>query len=102
LIDKNIFEEYYIQHDRVNFEGKVKEEALQLSKRKKMLSRNSRKVLIVKRGLSFARSNFKRKNRNLHSTHRTLFKQGKQILYLLPEIALTTQLVGRLRELFWK
>ena len=31
LIDKNIFEAYYIQEDRVNFQGKIKEDALQLS-----------------------------------------------------------------------
>ncbi len=29
-------------------------------------------------------------------------KKEKQVLYLLPEIALTTQLVARLRDYFWQ
>ena len=31
LVDKNIFEEYYLQHDRVSFSGKLKQETLRLS-----------------------------------------------------------------------
>jgi primosomal protein N' (replication factor Y) len=48
--------------------------------------------------LSFAWCDFQWENGDLHQVDREL--PGKQVLYLLPEIALTTQLVGRLK-LFW-
>ena len=31
LIEKEIFEEYFLQHDRVSFDGKASEKQLQLS-----------------------------------------------------------------------
>jgi primosomal protein N' (replication factor Y) len=100
LIEKEIFEEYYIQVDRVNFSGKTKEEQLQLS---------------VAQQIAFEeiKENFTRKEvcllHGVTSSGKTeiyikliedYIETGKQILYLLPEIALTTQLVGRLRDYF--
>ena len=100
LIDKQIFEEYYIQEDRVNFQGKIKEDALQLSEAQEIAFQE-------------IKSNFKNKEvcllHGVTSSGKTeiyiqlieeYLQQEKQVLYLLPEIALTTQLVARLREYF--
>ena len=100
LIDKHIFEEYYIQEDRINFQGKIKEEALQLSEAQEIAFQE-------------INSNFKNKEvcllHGVTSSGKTeiyiqliegYIQQEKQVLYLLPEIALTTQLVSRLREYF--
>lgn len=44
--------------------------------------------------------NCQRENRNLYSFDRRNYPAGKQVLYLLPEIALTTQITERLQRVF--
>jgi len=100
LIDKNILEEYYIKTDRVEYSGDENEST-------KTLNSYQIETLdeIVK---SF-------KNQNVTLLHgvtssgktevyskliEEVLIQGKQVLYLLPEIALTTQLVNRLQIYF--
>ncbi len=100
LIDKEIFEEYYLQEDRVNFKGKSSENQLKLS-------------VAQQTAFEAIQENFKQKEvcllHGVTSSGKTeiytkLIEEyivtGKQVLYLLPEIALTTQLVGRLRAHF--
>ncbi|MBF2709648.1 replication restart helicase PriA [Flavobacterium soyangense] len=100
LIDKEIFEEYYIQVDRVNFSGKTKEEQLQLSKAQqiafeKIKDNFSKKEVCLLHGVTSSG-----KTEIYIKLIEEYIKDEKQILYLLPEIALTTQLVGRLRDYF--
>ncbi len=100
LIDKNIFEEYYLQEDRVNFIGKSSENLLQLS--------TIQETAFQEINLSFATQNVCLLHGVTSSGKTEIYikqieqyiKEGKQILYLLPEIALTTQLVSRLRAYF--
>jgi primosomal protein N' (replication factor Y) len=100
LIEKEIFEEYHIQHDRVNFEDRLEEKTLTLS-------------TAQQQGFEAIIHNFETKEVNLlHGVTASgkteiyikliedYIKEDKQILYLLPEIALTTQLVGRLTAYF--
>lgn len=100
LIDKNIFEEYFIQHDRVNFDSKKIESNLLLSE-------------VQNRAYEEIKESFQSKEVSLlhgvTSSGKTeiytkliedYIAQGKQVLYLLPEIALTTQLVSRLTQHF--
>lgn len=100
LVDKSIFEEYYIQEDRVNFDGNKKEQNLILS-------------AAQQRAFDEIKSSFETKDVSLlhgvTSSGKTeiyiklieeFLKHDKQILYLLPEIALTTQLVSRLTAYF--
>ena len=100
LIDKEIFEEYYLQEDRVNFKGKSSENQLKLS-------------VAQQTAFEAIQENFKQKEvcllHGVTSSGKTeiytklieeYIASGKQVLYLLPEIALTTQLVGRLRAHF--
>ncbi|MFH7015278.1 primosomal protein N' [Flavobacterium sp. FlaQc-47] len=97
LIDKEIFEEYLLQQDRVSFDGKASEKQLQLSGAQE-------------KAFNEIKQNFQEKEvcllHGVTSSGKTeiyikLIEEylvtGKQVLYLLPEIALTTQLVSRLR-----
>lgn len=100
LIDKNILEEYYIKQDRVNFDGKS----------------NSGKITFnefQQQAFSEIKTAFSTENvcllHGVTSSGKTeiyiklieeVIQQGKQVLYLLPEIALTTQLITRLQNYF--
>ena len=99
LVDKNIFEFYYIQKDRVNFKGEVSN--------LKSLNEYQQKAL------DEIEVSFKEKQvtllHGITSSGKTeiyaeliakQLSQQKQVLYLLPEIALTTQLITRLQEYF--
>ncbi len=100
LLDKNIFEEYYIQHDRVNYNGPLKEEALQLSPIQQkafdeIQNKFSEKDVCLLHGVTS--SGKTEIYIQLIENYLTL---KQQVLYLLPEIALTTQLLARLRSYF--
>ncbi|MCI4443454.1 MAG: primosomal protein N', partial [Lentimicrobium sp.] len=100
LIDKEIFEEYYIQVDRVNFSGKTKEELLQLSKAQQTAFEEIKQSFTQKEVCLLHGVTSSGKTEIYIKLIEEYIKDEKQILYLLPEIALTTQLVGRLRDYF--
>nr|WP_262899731.1 primosomal protein N' [Winogradskyella alexanderae] len=100
LIDKTILKEYHIQIDRVQFEGEADGAIKELS-----VEQND--------ALNAIENHFEEKSVTLlhgvTSSGKTeiyvnliqkQLEQGKQVLYLLPEIALTTQLVERLQYYF--
>lgn len=100
LIEKEIFEDYFIQEDRINFVGTAQEEHLQLSDAQKNAfdeikeSFNQKEVCLLHGVTSSGKTEIYIK------LIEGYLETGKQVLYLLPEIALTTQLVGRLRTYF--
>lgn len=100
LVDKNIFEEYYIQEDRVNFDKNKKENSLNLSEAQQKAfleikeSFQSKEVSLLHGVTSSGKTEIYTK------LIEEFIAQGKQVLYLLPEIALTTQLVSRLTKHF--
>ncbi len=100
LIDKGVLEEYHIQIDRVQYSGDDNEASKKLN-------------TYQQTALSEIKESFKKHSVTLlhgvTSSGKTevyvkliedVLKQGKQVLYLLPEIALTTQLVTRLQNYF--
>lgn len=100
LIDKQILEDYYEKTDRVSFSN---DELSQLKELNKYQSKT----------LDNIHQSFKKQNitllKGVTSSGKTeiyvklineLIKQEKQVLYLVPEIALTSQLVNRLKQYF--
>lgn len=100
LIVKEIFEEYYIQVDRVNFSGKTKEELLQLSEAQQTACDAIKQSFAKKEVCLLHGVTSSGKTEIYIKLIEEYITEEKQILYLLPEIALTTQLVGRLRDYF--
>jgi primosomal protein N' (replication factor Y) len=100
LIEKEIFEDYYIQEDRVNFTGNSSEKELQLSEAQQnafsaIKDSFTQKEVCLLHGVTSSG-----KTEIYIKLIEEYLLTGKQVLYLLPEIALTTQLVGRLRAYF--
>jgi primosomal protein N' (replication factor Y) len=100
LIDKEIFEDYYLQEDRVNFTGKTKEEQLQLSTVQNTAFEEIKNSFTQKEVCLLHGVTSSGKTEIYIKLIEGYLQEGKQVLYLLPEIALTTQLVGRLRAYF--
>ncbi len=100
LIDKQIFEEFHIQTDRVLYSGEENESL-------KTLNSNQFDAL-TKINESFANQNVtllhgvtsSGKTEIYVKLMESVLEQKKQVLYLVPEIALTTQLVSRLQNYF--
>ncbi|MFV8351633.1 replication restart helicase PriA [Flavobacterium sp. XS2P14] len=100
LIEKEIFEDYFIQEDRVHFNGKIWEDQLLLSTAQQIAFEGIKASFIQKDVSLLHGVTSSGKTEIYIKLIQEYLQTGKQILYLLPEIALTTQLVGRLRTYF--
>ena len=100
LIDKEIFEEYFIQTDRINFAGTAAEKELILSAAQNQALQDIQAQLQTKSVCLLHGVTSAGKTEIYIKIIETYIKVEKQVLYLLPEIALTTQLVGRLQKHF--
>ncbi|MDI5950486.1 replication restart helicase PriA [Flavobacterium yafengii] len=100
LIEKEIFEDYFLQEDRVNFTGKIREDQLQLSSAQQKAFEEIKESFTQKEVCLLHGVTSSGKTEIYIKLIEEYLETGKQILYLLPEIALTTQLVGRLRTYF--
>ena len=97
LIDKEIFEEYLLQHDRVSFTGQATEKQLLLSNAQEKAFLGIKESLLEKEVCLLHGVTSSGKTEIYIKLIEEYLVTGKQVLYLLPEIALTTQLVSRLR-----
>lgn len=99
LIDKGIFEEYYINTDRVSFEKDDDYEILLNSAQNKALETIKEKINQFDVNL-FHGVTASGKTEVYIKLIEEFLQLDKQVLFLLPEIALTTQLVQRLSAYF--
>ncbi|MGO4904218.1 replication restart helicase PriA [Flavobacterium sp. W20_MBD1_R3] len=100
LIEKEVFEDYFLQEDRVNFNGKIKDGELRLSGEQQIAFEEIKESFSHKEVCLLHGVTSSGKTEIYIKLIEEYLATGKQILYLLPEIALTTQLVGRLRAYF--
>ena len=99
LISKNIFEFYHLQQDRLSFKGEV-------SGLKALNEHQEKALLQIKK--SFEKYSVSLLNGVTGSGKTEIYvklikeflDKGKQVLFLLPEIALTTQIISRLERYF--
>lgn len=101
LVDKGILEEYFIKTDRVNYDGESdSSDSKDLNEYQEVAladiksSFEADKVTLLKGVTSSGKTEVYVK------LIEDCLKNGQQALYLLPEIALTTQLISRLQEYF--
>lgn len=100
LIDKSILEEYYIQTDRVQFEGDGDEQTKELNEVQTTALKDIKRSFESKSVTLLHGVTSSGKTEIYVKLIEEQLNLGKQVLYLLPEIALTTQLVQRLQGYF--
>ncbi len=101
LVDKEILEEYFIRTDRVNFEGEAENFALKaLNEYQQEALKNISRAFEDKKTALLHGVTSSGKTEVYVKLIEECLASGKQALYLLPEIALTTQLISRLQEYF--
>ncbi|WP_282043232.1 replication restart helicase PriA [Winogradskyella flava] len=100
LIDKGILEEYHIQADRIQFEGDGDADSKTLNEAQRQAFKEIETTFQSKSVALLHGVTSSGKTEIYVQLIQKQLAQGKQILYLLPEIALTTQLVHRLQNYF--
>ncbi len=100
LIDKGILEEYHIQMDRVQYEGDDTEASKKLNAHQatalaEIKSTFEKHQVTLLHGVTSSG-----KTEIYVKLIEEVIAKGKQVLYLLPEIALTAQLITRLQDYF--
>lgn len=100
LIDKTILEDYHIQTDRIHYEGNALKHSKQLTQAQQEAYHQintafKEKSVVLLHGVTASG-----KTEIYVKLIEKILEEGKQVLYLLPEIALTAQLVQRLQTYF--
>lgn len=100
LIDKGILEDCHIKTDRVQYKGDAPSNTKQLTDVQQDAYRDIETAFKTKSVVLLHGVTASGKTEIYVKLIENVLKEGKQVLYLLPEIALTTQLVQRLQSYF--
>nr|WP_315201861.1 primosomal protein N' [uncultured Flavobacterium sp.] len=100
LVEKEILEDYFLQEDRINFAGKGREDELQLSPDQQIAFESIKESFEQKSVCLLHGITSSGKTEIYIKLIEEYLAIGKQVLYLLPEIVLTAQLVSRIRAHF--
>ena len=100
LQKKGIFESYKIQKDRIQYEGDENNGIKELNEAQTQALEEIKTVFSEKDVCLLHGVTSSGKTEIYVNLIKEQLNQGKQVLYLLPEIALTTQLVARLQHYF--
>ncbi|WGF92501.1 replication restart helicase PriA [Aequorivita marisscotiae] len=100
LVDKCILEEYHLQQDRVIFSGEAATDIKTLNEAQ-LLAFNEIKESFKKNNVVLLHGVTSSGKTEIYvRLIEEVINSGKQVLYMLPEIALTTQLIVRLQKYF--
>ncbi|OSY89381.1 primosomal protein N' [Tenacibaculum holothuriorum] len=99
LVDKNIFEFYHIQTDRINFLGETNS-IKELSEAQEEAFNSIKESFKTKAVTLLHGVTGSGKTEIYVKLIKEVLANGKQVLFLLPEIALTTQIITRLQNFF--
>lgn len=100
LIEKSIFEEYYIKKDRIQYDGESSSQKINLNEYQTHALEEIENGLKMHPVCLLQGVTSSGKTEVYIKLIEKIIQQGKQVLYLLPEIALTTQLIQRLQDYF--
>ncbi len=100
LVDKNILDEYHLQTDRVQYTGETTGNTKQLNEYQYKAYDEIKDSFENKDVCLFHGVTSSGKTEVYVKLIEQAIQKEKQVLYLLPEIALTTQLITRLQEYF--
>ncbi|QIE60796.1 primosomal protein N' [Rasiella rasia] len=100
LIDKGVLEEFFQQQDRVRYQGEENNPIKSLNKAQQdafqqLQNSFEEKDISLLHGVTSSG-----KTELYVKSIKAMLEAGKQVLYMLPEIALTTQLISRLQNYF--
>ena len=100
LIDKGVLEEYYIQTDRVQYSGGENEATKNLNEYQEVALKEIKNAFDKHAVTLLHGVTSSGKTEVYVKLIEDALNEGKQVLYLLPEIALTAQLITRLQNYF--
>lgn len=100
LIDKGILEEYFIRIDRINYSGKSENPEIILNEYQEKALQDIQESFASDKVTLLHGVTSSGKTEVYIKLIEACLDDNKQVLYLLPEIALTTQLISRLQNYF--